>query len=341
MRSLPAQEGFSLIELMIAITLGLLVLAGASSFFASSKQGFRAQDSNGRMQEGSRFGMNYLSQILRLGDFWGGIDAALITIGSHSIKAPAGAQTCNSAWIAKVTDGVQGYEGGATAPIDCISANDYVAHSDLIAVRYADPNGFTSIENIRDKANAKRNYIRTRAGADGYLYEGQDHAEAEKYIANGDGVLDYEYDFQLLFLRPCSAKEGRTCSVRDDNGKPIPTLVSLQLQSDGGVTQVALVDNVEQMQFEYGVDSDGDRVVDTYQKADAVSDWKKVLSIRASIIVRGDALEHFTDTKTYYMTSGFCYGPKSSACSAKYTGYEHYQRRLIVKDIQIRNRIRQ
>lgn len=335
------QKGLSLIELMIGITLGLLIIAGASSVFISSKQGFRVQDSTGRMQESTRFAMNYLSQVLHSADFWGGIEPAFITIGTHSIKAPSSAKTCNSAWIANVTDGIRGYEGGFSPPIDCINTHDYVAHSDVIAVRYANPSGFTPIENIQDKDHAKRHYIRTRVGANGYLYQGKDLAIAEDRIASGDGVFDYEYDFQLLFLRPCSAKESSTCNAKDDDGEPIPTLVSLQLQSDGSVAQVALVDNVEQMQFEYGLDNDGDSVIDTYQKAASVSEWNNVISVRVSIIARGDALDHYTDTKTYYMTSGFCYGPASSSCSAKYAGHERYQRRLIVKDLQIRNRIRQ
>lgn len=338
------QKGISLVELMITITLGLLVVAGVITVFVSSKQGFRVQDSAGRMQENSRFGINYVTQTLRLADLWGGIKPANITIGTNSITGPTGATTCTAAWIANVNDGLHGYEGAATPPIDCIQAADYVANSDMIAIRYIDPNSFTvpsGTTGYQHANQANKNYIRTRVGLDGYLYKGSKYAEADTAIPVGNGILNYEYDFQLLFLRPCDIKIGTTCTALADGGKPTPTLVSLQLQGDGTVNQVALVDNVEQMQFEYGVDSDGDLVVDTYQSATNVTDWSKVMAVRASIIVRGDALDSFKDTKTYNMTSGFCYGPSTSSCGAKYTGYERYQRRLIVKDIQIRNRIRQ
>ncbi|MES2491532.1 MAG: PilW family protein [Pseudomonadota bacterium] len=336
-----SQSGLSLIEVMIAVTLGLLILAGASSIFISSKQGFRVQDSTGRMQENTRYAMNYLSQILRSADFWSGVEPDFISVGPYAVSGPSGAKTCNGEWIVNVRDGLHGYEGSAKPPIDCITAKDYVAHSDMVAIRNVDPNTFTNAEDVALTANAKRHYVRTRVGANGYLYQGKSHSDADNHISSGDGVFNYEYDFQLLFLRPCSVKNGSTCSASDDNGKPIPTLVSLQLQTDGGVSQIALVDHVEQMQFEYGVDGDNDLVVDSYQKASAINDWRKVISVRASIIVRGDALDNFQDTKTYFMPSGFCYGPKSSSCAVKYTGYERYQRRLVVKDILIRNRIRQ
>lgn len=347
------QKGVSLIELMITITLSLLIIAGAITLFISSKQSFRVQDSAGQMQENTRFSINYLAQTLRLADFWSGVEPANITVGTNSIAGISGAATCIASWIANPTDGIHGYEGGSTPPIDCIASADYVANSDMIAIRFLDPNSFTLPADLQSTAMANRNYVRARVGLDGYLYKGSNYAAADSAIPAGNGVLNYEYDFQLLFLRPCDTKTAATCSSTADNGKPIPTLVSLQLQADGTLAQVPLVDNVEQIQFEYGMDVDGDLVVDRYLKAgdatydkngvqtSATTDWSKIISVRASIVVRGDALDNFTDTKTYNMTSGFCYGPSSSTCAAKYTGFERYQRRLIVKDILIRNRIRQ
>lgn len=323
------------------MTLGLLILAGASSFFISSKQSFRVQDSAGRMQENARYSMNYLAQTLRIADFWSGVKPAFIAIGTHAATGPRNARNCTGDWIVNVREGLRGYEGGTKSPIDCMNANDYVPHSDMIAIRYADPNAWVTSKDIEADDNADRLYIRARIGAQAYLYQGHRHGEVDSIIPNGNGVLNYEYDFQLLFLRPCSVKAGSACNLKDDDGQPIPTLVSLQLQSDGGVAQVALVDNVEQMQFEYGLDSNNDFAVDSYQIASAITDWQKVIAVRASLIVRGDAIDDFKDDKTYFMSGGFCYGPQSSQCSSKYTGLERYQRRLVVQDILIRNRVRQ
>lgn len=337
MNSSHNQIGISLVELMISMTLGLLVIAGAISIFIGSKQGFRSQDSASHMQENARFGINYLTQVIRSADFWSGVNPAFITIGTHSISGPKASRTCASEWIANVRDGIHGYQGGATPPIDCITAADYVPQSDMIAIRRIDPDTFTPSGNITNKDNAKRNYLRARVGLDGYLYQGSRYAEANQHIPNDNGVLNYDYDFQLLFLRPCSLKSGASCGAQNKT----PTLVSLQLQTDGGVSQIALVENVEQMKFEYGIDGNNDLVVDTYQQSSNITDWNKVLSVRASIIVRGNSLDHLKDTQIYAIGRNFCHGPATSSCQSKYKGYEGYQRRLVTKDIIIRNRAKQ
>jgi len=331
------QAGMSLVELMIGIALGLLVIAGAISIFVSSKQGFRAQDSAAQMQENARYSINYLAQLIRSADLWGGVRPAFITVGTHSISGPRSSKTCTGEWIANVKDGLHGYQGSAVPSIDCIAAADYLAQSDMIVIRRIDPNTFTTAEEITGKDKAHQNYVRARVGLDGYLYQGNQYAEADQHIANGDGVMNYQYDFQLLFLRRCVIKNGSTCGPQNTT----PTLTSLQLQSDGGLSQVALVQNVEQMKFEYGVDSNNDLAVDIYQKAIHISDWNKVLAVRAYIVVRGDVLDYFKDKQTYAMGSDFCHGPAISSCQSKYSNYEGYQRRLVIKDILIRNRVQQ
>lgn len=39
------------------------------------------------------------------------------------------------------------------------------------------------------------------------------------------------------------------------------------------------------MQIEYGVDTTGDRAADSYQNADGVSDWSRVVSVRVSLLM--------------------------------------------------------
>jgi type IV pilus assembly protein PilW len=58
-RRLHLGSGFTLVELMISITLGLVLLAGVTAVFLSSKQSFRTQESLGQVQETGRF-LNYL-----------------------------------------------------------------------------------------------------------------------------------------------------------------------------------------------------------------------------------------------------------------------------------------
>ena len=57
--------GLSLIELMIAIALGLLIVAATLSIFSSNKQSYRATENLGRVQESGRTAFELMSRDIR------------------------------------------------------------------------------------------------------------------------------------------------------------------------------------------------------------------------------------------------------------------------------------
>src|SRR6056297_2680692 len=57
--------GFSLIEMMVAITLGLLLTAGMIQLFDSTKVTFRSNDALARVQENGRFTLELLKREFR------------------------------------------------------------------------------------------------------------------------------------------------------------------------------------------------------------------------------------------------------------------------------------
>jgi len=65
-----SQQGFSLVEMMVAITLGLLILLAISSIYLGSRQTFRMQDDNARLQETGRFALEVLGRSIRQAGFW-------------------------------------------------------------------------------------------------------------------------------------------------------------------------------------------------------------------------------------------------------------------------------
>ena len=67
------QKGFTLIEIMIALTLGLFLSAGVVQVFLSTKQSNRTQENLSRMQENARFAMYFLTNDIRKVAFDGGI----------------------------------------------------------------------------------------------------------------------------------------------------------------------------------------------------------------------------------------------------------------------------
>ncbi|QJD60325.1 prepilin-type N-terminal cleavage/methylation domain-containing protein [Pseudomonas sp. gcc21] len=69
-----AQRGFSLVELMIAMLLGLILIIGVMQIFITSKQTYSVQQSAATMQEDARFVLSRISSELRQMGMFGCLD---------------------------------------------------------------------------------------------------------------------------------------------------------------------------------------------------------------------------------------------------------------------------
>jgi type IV pilus assembly protein PilW len=65
------QWGFSLVELMVALALGLAVSALVARIWANNRASFRSQDNNARLLENGRFALQLLERELRLAGYKG------------------------------------------------------------------------------------------------------------------------------------------------------------------------------------------------------------------------------------------------------------------------------
>lgn len=118
-----AVRGFSLIELMIALMLGLLVVGSASAIFISNRQTYRATEGLGRVQENGRMAFELMSRDLR--------EAGGNACGNADRKEPlklVNVLNATSNWWANWNNGIIGYESTMTAaPANRIAGTDAVA----------------------------------------------------------------------------------------------------------------------------------------------------------------------------------------------------------------------
>ena len=74
-RSLPIlrrhEYGLTLIELMVAMMIGLFLALGSVTVFTQSRASYRTSDAQARLQENLRFVMDTLEPDVRLARFWG------------------------------------------------------------------------------------------------------------------------------------------------------------------------------------------------------------------------------------------------------------------------------
>lgn len=64
-------QGYTLIELLVANGLGVLMIAGIVQIFNSNSQSIRFVDASSRVQEGGRIGVDMIAKDVRLADYWG------------------------------------------------------------------------------------------------------------------------------------------------------------------------------------------------------------------------------------------------------------------------------
>jgi type IV pilus assembly protein PilW len=78
------QSGFTLVELMVASTIGLIVLAVFGEVFLSGQQSYRTQTGMGALQENGRFALFFLQRELRMAGF-----PRLSNMGVPGLASPA------------------------------------------------------------------------------------------------------------------------------------------------------------------------------------------------------------------------------------------------------------
>ena len=111
-----SQHGFSLVELMVAITLGMVLLAGIVTIFVSSKHAFTLQQGSSRAQESGRVGLFIVARVARQAGFYGD---------------PTQYQSVSTLFASPNT-AVSGTEGGTTNP-DTLDIR-YQGHQDRTIV---------------------------------------------------------------------------------------------------------------------------------------------------------------------------------------------------------------
>ncbi len=130
-------RGMTLIELMVAMSIGLFLTWGAITVYLQSKNNYRAAEVMTRLQENARFALETLEPDVRLAGFWGRHRE------SGLMQPPAGIPvTCQGA---DVTAWALDYEGAVAATDDaydldalgCQPNTNARDGSDVLVVRHA------------------------------------------------------------------------------------------------------------------------------------------------------------------------------------------------------------
>ncbi|MCB1755070.1 MAG: PilW family protein [Gammaproteobacteria bacterium] len=132
------QSGFSLIELMIAMVIGLLLMAGIISIFAGSRKSFDLTQEISGLQESARFAMESLTNDIRLSGFQGCITAEDDSTSIQSKTAPTSDLNMTATRGAEVN----GTSWSPAAPIELSNLEPApLSGSDVLMIQYGSPVG--------------------------------------------------------------------------------------------------------------------------------------------------------------------------------------------------------
>ena len=172
LRGTRQEQGFSLIELMIAMAIGLFLVMVIGVLFVNSKVTYLAQDANSRVQENSRFGLELLGQQLRSA---GAPDIKFALLSAKDLYAKPPAMTFGGTPLA-------GTEGSTGAP-DTVTVS-FDSTVDCLGKTVASP-----VVNVFQIDTATKQ-----------LMCGKDLD-----ITKAEAVLDDVEDLQVTYLQPSPA----------------------------------------------------------------------------------------------------------------------------------------
>jgi type IV pilus assembly protein PilW len=338
---LPGRNrGFSLVELMVALVITLILLAGIGQIFLSSKKSFTIQDSLGRMQENGRYAMETLAQDVRRAGFWGG-NADITTIEDHvggTGKVATDDGTCvDASWARMLTHRIFGKDD-TRAGYSCLPA-DATHKGDILVLRYAAPwevGDTTTPKFLKDQYYLRSSLFEGRlfkCSGDGTTGGGDGAcAESGGYPIDAPAVRTAELVSHGYFIH-AQAPSGKC-----PDGGNVPSLYRMTL-TKGALAAEEIAYGVDDFQVQYGVDdasicgtgTTNDNSVDCFVNAPAAgsSTWDKIIAARIWLLVRAECPETGYNNTTTYNMAGVDYTP---------TAPDHYRRQLFTSTIRLRNR---
>ncbi len=324
------QRGFSITELMVAMTIGLVILAAVSTVFVNAGKAYNQQDRVARVQDNGRFAMYYLIRDLRMA----GYNGCLRDL-SNSLSNNLNTTTGFSFGTVNFQTSVEGIDdvssgstptwspsGDSTLPTNVWK--DAVAKPDLLAIRMLDTSAMASITDS-PMANPSANptvdhpeffkkgdvvFLADCLRADVFQISDNPTSSTLPHAIGGSltpgnatAELSKQYN-QAAKVFKFSAR--RYYIATNANG--VPSLY----RDDNGINAVELVEGIESLQVLYGVtNSPPSGPPAMYYKASAITAayWPSVVSIKIGILARTpNAKETDTDAKTYDL-NGTTIGP--------------------------------
>ncbi|MFZ2387078.1 MAG: PilW family protein [Polaromonas sp.] len=321
----PRQAGLTLVELMISMAIGLILVAGIATLIARQSSTRAELEKSSRQIENGRYALTLLQEDIQHAGFYGYYSGALPALTALPDPCSTSAVDIDAALAMPL----QGYDSPAAVPAPlsaCLSDANHIAGTDILVVRRLEATD--TLPTIATLV-AGQVYVQTTPSAK-VTALGPDPTPATPSVytlKQKDAVTAAplrRFIQHVYFLSPCNvyASGATNCTSAADNGRPIPTLKRLEMSVTAGaptLITVPLVEGIENLQFDYGIDAGGATGDGTpatpYVAAPTIANWPDVMSIQVNLLARNTEPSGGYDgsTKVYNMGVAGTVGPFSDA----------------------------
>ncbi|MEI6732647.1 MAG: PilW family protein [Comamonadaceae bacterium] len=277
------QSGFTLIEMMIAITIGLGILAGLVGVLATNSNNSRSNDRTSELMSNGRYALNSMKTELRQAGFRAYTWAEPTTITPSTLGAlsneclESGASA--GAFISNIRQGIWGANNSNPFSGSCIPSASFSAGNDVLVVRRVAATAATSL-------SANTVYFQS-SYAIGQVFRG---TTAPVFDASQVPVASFAVQIYVYYISPFS--------VSASESPLVPALYRVSLQSDGSMSRELVASGIERMHVQYGKLIPG--LTPTTQffntlagssVTTAVTDWDNVNVVRIWLLARNETAE--------------------------------------------------
>lgn len=361
------QNGFSLVELMISIVIGLVLLLGAVALMVSSKQNYVIQDDLARIQENARFAVDMITTDLKVAGYMGCVNDMTPGPGGPINNRLTAAGTGALLDFVRSIEGFQGSNDPAAAPgiTTWLPTNTAVANlgggadgnpvnnSDAITIRHIGGTAeqpTAAMAAVTDPIVIANTTLGLQAGelaaisncTTTDIFQVSGLAGGIQHAASGLNTTDV---FNGAY--GVDANVSRATAVRYyvgslPAGDPAGTALFRLLNNDPNPQR--LVDGVEMMQITYGVDSTGDGLPNCFAAAGAscngvtldttANNWNNVVSVRVALLLASpDLVASDVDNNTYQVNDVAVPPCGAQPCHAQ----DRRRRKVVSTTVLVRN----
>ncbi|MBF0270708.1 MAG: PilW family protein [Magnetococcales bacterium] len=311
------QQGFSLLEILIALGVGLIVITGMLTILSSTKQTYRLHDNLARIQENGRFAMELLSRELRMAGYWGCV----------SDVTPINVLVTPNAFSWAFNTQVTGFDNSTYASWPAAFRSAALPGTDAIVVSGIDPTAYTVESHNPCSAQFKiaqshdLNPDEVAFVTDcvqGAIFQITNANQNNRTLVHNSGTGSIGNVTKCLggncggacasawHAYPPGSMLARIRAMAFFIGTGLngePALYWEMLNRGDSTSRAELVNGVENMQILYGLDTDSDHVANQYLTANAVEgsgNWSQIVSVRIGLLLRSpENVRSAPDTTPY------------------------------------------